>query len=93
MKLTLITLIEYFVFVGLLTYFTTEVIICLLKFQEGIVGVGNREIYQRYVKFPSLSICTESKRNESVPGFDQIKTLNLNNTFLEIKYVLHYENG
>ena len=93
MRLSLTTLTEYLVFAGLFPYFTTKVTTSLLKFQEEIVGVGNREVYQRHVRFPSISICTESERNESVGGFDQIEALNLSQTFIEIKYVQHYENG
>ena len=82
---------EYILFLGLAFYFASKVTTSFIRFQSGIVGVGTKEVYQRNVRFPSISICLETKRNETVRGFTQVKPLN--ETFIELKYVQHFENG
>ena len=83
--------LEYVVFLTLLAFFVYKAAISYQTYRENKIGNAVETIRHKYVKFPSISICFYDKRNGSLSGFHEVRPLN--ETFISLDYVMHFENG
>ena len=87
------TIIVRTAMVALLIGFSVKVTQSVLKYMDGKVARSTSNIFERYVKFPTISICVGIDSAKATVGFEDTGTRPLNATLDELEFVRHLENG
>ena len=78
------------VFVGLLLFLIKEVTVAFVKYHDHKVGRSIMDVHERYVRFPSLSVCFDLDTEKEL-GFKSFRPWN--ETFISLDFVWHHDNG
>ena len=84
-------LLLYVVFLVLSAVFIREVIVSVMRWLEGHVGISVKEVQSQYVKYPSISVCLDQDKDKEELGFKEFRPLN--DTLRDLDYVRHFSNG
>ena len=84
-------MLVYTIFLVLSLVFVREVVVSVMKWLEGAVGISVKEVQSQYVKYPSISVCLDQDKNQEELGFKQFRQLN--DTLRDLDYVKHFNNG
>ena len=84
-------MLVYTIFLVLSLVFVREVVVSVMKWLEGAVGISVKEVQSQYVKYPSISVCLDQDKNQEELGFKQFRPLN--DTLRDLDFVKHFNNG
>ena len=87
------TIIVHTALVALLIGFGVKVTQSILKHMDGKVARSTSNIFERYVKFPTIGICVGIDSTRATVGFEDTGARPLNATLDELQFVRHLENG
>ena len=77
----------------LLVVFGIKVTQCVLEFIEGNVARSTKDMFEQYIKFPTISICMGIDSSKAIIGFDDLGTRPMNATLDTFEFVRHLKNG
>ena len=81
----------HLVSLALLAFLVFKVTSLLLKYQENMVGTSVSYVHDHYVKFPSISICSDLDSKKDNLGFKENRPLS--KIFKKLEFVWHFNNG
>ena len=87
------SVLVYAVTLVLLVAFGVKVTQCVLEFMEGKVARSTKDMFEQYVKFPTVSICLGIDSHKAIIGFEDLGTRPMNATLDTFKFVRHLKNG
>ena len=81
-----VLLVLLLVFAGIITQ-------SLFHFMDGKVARSTRDMFDRYVKFPTISVCIGISSTKSLIGFEDMGLRSMNDTLDYFKFIRHFKNG
>ena len=79
------------VFCALFIFLVFEITSSVLKYRENMVGRSTRDMHERYVKFPSISVCFDLDTKKKKLEFKEFRPWN--ETFISLDFIWHHDNG
>ena len=79
--------------VVLLIGFGIKAMQSVLQYMDGKVARSTSDIFERYVKFPTISICVGIDSARATIGFGDTGARPINATLDELQFVRHLKNG
>ena len=86
-------LLVHTVLLGLTIFFAYETLPSLTEFRAGKVARSTRDMFNNYIKFPTISLCLGESSDADNVGFDDMGTSPVNNSFVSLQFVRHFKNG
>ena len=92
-QIKLTAVLHYGIFCALCSFFATKVAVSFVKLKEEKIGVAKKGIREKYIRFPSISICFEEKvsTTSSSPVLTNLRPLE--EIIDKVKYTRHHDNG
>ena len=83
----------HIVMLALFIIFGVKVTQSVIEYMEGKVARSTKDMFEQYVKFPTISICIGIDDSEEVIGFEDLGTRPVNATLKEFQFARHMKNG
>ena len=87
------SILVHAVTLALMIAFSVKVTQCMLEFMEGKVARSTKDMFEQYIKFPTVSICMGIDSSKAIIGFDDLGTRPMNATLDTFEFVRHLKNG